>query len=286
MHPSTILSKTRLRLRDAVTSLRRVLATPSVEPTVANVFHCCVHKTGSQWVKRILGDPELYQLTGLKTYEYQADMPGQHDPRRVDDRSFASPFPLSTIVSPIYIDYHNYRDIPKRGVTRGFFVSRDPRDIVVSWYFSQRYSHGLMGDTGKVRRKLGDLDKSDGMTYAIRFLDEFGVFRAQRSWIEASDPTVLFVRFEDLIGPDSLTWFLRIFDHCEMKTVDVETARRLLDRYAFEKLSGRSRGDENVLTHFRKGVSGDWRNHFDQQASDVFHEVTGDLVELLGYDEN
>ena len=33
----------------------------------------------------------------------------------------------------------------------------------------------------------------------------------------------------------------------------------------------------------RKGVIGDWKNHFDQEALDIFNELAGPMMENLGY---
>jgi hypothetical protein len=35
--------------------------------------------------------------------------------------------------------------------------------------------------------------------------------------------------------------------------------------------------------HYRKGVAGDWRNYFDPPLRAYFREVTGDLLDALGY---
>jgi hypothetical protein len=283
MKLQTIASKARLRVKDSMIKTRGFFTRPALYSSSDNVFHCCLQKTGSQWVKRVLGDPDVFRSTGLRIYQYQADMPAGHDPRPINRRTFTEPFPERTIVSPLYIDYENYKAIPKPESSRTFFVTRDPRDLVVSWYFSQRYSHGLMGDIGEVRGVLGDLPKSEGLSYAIRHLDDFGLFAAQRSWLMAEgDQDVLVVRFEDLIGKNSLAAYRRVFDHCRLE-VDDETLEVVLERYSFQRLSGRDQGKEDVYTHFRKGVAGDWQNHFDDQVLATLREVTGDLVEALGH---
>jgi len=59
----------------------------------------------------------------------------------------------------------------------------------------------------------------------------------------------------------------------------------LVERNAFSKLSGgRAQGQENVHNHYRKGVSGDWQDHLTQAHLDHFYELTGDTLEILGYE--
>lgn len=280
-----VISKARLRIRDFALASRSAVTRPDGNSPSENVFHCCLHKSGSQWVRRILKDARIYQHTGLRAHHYQSAMPGGHDPRPVNARTFDHPFPPRTVITPLYIDYPGYLSIPKPDSARAFFVTRDPRDIVVSWYFSSKYSHRLMGDLGEARAALSDLDEVAGMQYTIRHLADFGLFDAQRSWLTSdSDETTLVVKFEDLIGEGGINEFASLFEHCRME-LPRSTLEAILDTYSFERLSGRDRGEEVAEAHFRKGIAGDWRNHFGAPVQATFAEVTGDLVKQLGYPE-
>ncbi len=46
---------------------------------------------------------------------------------------------------------------------------------------------------------------------------------------------------------------------------------------------GRAQGEENQLSHYRKGVVGDWQNTFDDHSTQLFHQIAGDLLSDLGY---
>ena len=67
--------------------------------------------------------------------------PGGIDPRKMTEIRFEAPLPPGTIVSPLYLDYPGFRSIPKPDSYRAFFVMRDPRDILVSWYLSIKHYH-------------------------------------------------------------------------------------------------------------------------------------------------
>ncbi len=59
-----------------------------------------------------------------------------------------------------------------------------------------------------------------------------------------------------------------------------------IDAGSFERLTGgRKRGEEKPGAHMRKGVVGDWRNHFDEADQSTFHEHAGTLLKELGYDD-
>lgn len=66
---------------------------------------------------------------------------------------------------------------------------------------------------------------------------------------------------------------------------DPESVRRCVQEASFEKLSrGRSRGDEDPSSFFRKGVAGDWKAAFSEQDRRVFEEEAVGLLVRLGYD--
>jgi Sulfotransferase domain len=251
-----------------------------------NIYHCTVHKSASQWVHAVLSDPRIYRSSGLRTYRYQDSLAGQHDPRKLTERRFETVFPAATIATTLYIDYEGFESIPKPPRYKAFFVMRDPRDVLVSWYFSSKLSHPLMGDLGRIRRDLNRLSEPDGLLFCIDYLSEFGLFAAQRSWAGATmkDANVLLVRYEDLIGEELLATFARLLSHCDIR-VPTNELEALLHSYRFEELAGRPRGQEDRLAHYRKGVAGDWRNHFNDKVAARFEKVAGDLIPLWNYND-
>lgn len=252
-----------------------------------NVYHLCVHKTASQWLRAICSDPAVYRHSGLLPYHYQSEQEGGEG-RPITQRSFDRPFPSRTIVSPLYIDFANFAAVPKAGAYRAFFVQRDPRDIVVSWYFSTRYSHPTKyGRLEGAREHLGQLPLEDGLMQCVDDLERMGLFAALRSWAPstARDPNVMIVRYEDLVGPSAAAHFERVFLHCDIP-LGRTALERLLQRYRFERMSGgRSKGEEDKKSKYRKGQPGDWVNHFTPRVTQKFEAVAGSLVAELGYAE-
>lgn len=54
----------------------------------------------------------------------------------------------------------------------------------------------------------------------------------------------------------------------------------------FEKLTGRTRGQESSGSFMRKGVSGDWREVFTERDKRIFKEEAGELLVDLGYEKD
>jgi len=49
---------------------------------------------------------------------------------------------------------------------------------------------------------------------------------------------------------------------------------------------GRPRGVEDVTAHQRKGVAGDWRNHFTDRIKRAFKARYGGLLVATGYEKD
>jgi hypothetical protein len=249
-----------------------------------NVFHCCVFKTASQWLRGILRDPVVYRYSGLTHHHYQSEMPGGYDPRPVLEREFDKPFPKRTIAGPLYITHEAYDLIPRPQRFATFFVTRDPRDLVVSGYFSTKYSHGPRGRIKDRRELLNAVGESEGLRLFMDMMDEAGIFETLRSWVRAAtdDDLIKIFRYEDLTGAGQLGALQSLTKHCDIRIPD-SCLRDLADRHSFERLSGRQRGSEDLHAHYRKGVAGDWTSKFDETTLTYFDELAGDVADDLGY---
>jgi hypothetical protein len=252
---------------------------------LANLYHCCIHKSGSQWIPQLFSDPVVLKRSGLPVHRYEARLPQGYDPRRITERTFVHPFPRGTVVSPIYIDFPCFERIPKPRRYRAFYIMRDPRDVVVSYYFSWKTSHaGGSEEMLALRRRLNAIPMEEGLMATMESLAEGRNFDGLRSWRDAAlrDPAARVFRFEDLIGTRQQETFRALFNHCRVRLTDAELAG-LLDRHSFERLSGHKPGVADEKSHYRKGVSGDWRNYFSVRVSRRLTELAGDLVPYLGY---
>lgn len=243
------------------------------KPQVQNLYLASVQKTGSQWLSAVLSDPEINSLTSLKPYPQ----------RRYEYDEFKRTFPRGVYVPGLYISYDLYEEIIKPTSYRTVYVMRDPRDIVVSWYWSMKETHTIMGKVSKYRAALNELNFDEGLHYCI---DAFNMkFACMRSWANnLSDPNVLPVRLEasrsDPVG------FVQII----LRHIDINCDRillsRILENYTIQKmrakdLEKRSAGEES---HYRRTPSSH-REVFSLKHQQHFREVNGNLLEVLGYEE-
>ena len=92
------------------------------------------------------------------------------------------------------------------------------------------------------------------------------------------------VRYEDLLArPEpEMARLLRFLG----AAADEKSVGRCVGAASFERLSkGRTRGEEDPSSFFRKGVAGDWRDTFTERDRHVFQEEAGTLLAALGYGE-
>mgnify|MGYP006294037507 CR=1 FL=1 len=201
----------------------------------------------------------------------------------------------------------------------GVHVIRDPRDILVSAYFSHLRSHETQSwpDLVEHRRRLREVDKREGLFLQIDFISD--VFEALRTWDYGADG-MLELTFEELTVRPYRT-FLRIFEHLGMlderdlglrrqivylarglwnqavteaglsrrlrlkqRTIPGERLLAVVYQNRFgKKTGGRARGEEDRASHYRKGVSGDWREHLETAHVEALRERFPGLLRVTGY---
>lgn len=90
------------------------------------------------------------------------------------------------------------------------------------------------------------------------------------------------VRYEELLDQPSIV-MSRMLRFLGVDN-DQEIIEKCIGNASFEKMgSGPSQGSENSTFFLRKGVSGDWKEHFNQDLSKQAWSIAGDLLESLGY---
>ena len=93
------------------------------------------------------------------------------------------------------------------------------------------------------------------------------------------------VRYEDL-SSDPVGETRKLLEFLGAHS-DEEVARQCVEAASFEQLSGgRTQGEEDSSSFYRKGVSGDWKNHFTDRDKRAFKEEAGDLLVRLGYEKD
>jgi lipopolysaccharide transport system ATP-binding protein len=234
-------------------------------PAIVHVTHW---KAGSQWIHKILMRcaPQLIVA-----------------PRLRQDQFLYWPILPGGVYPTVYVTKAQYDRIALPPESQRFVVIRDLRDTLTSAYFSMKISHPVTEDgLVDLRATLLSLDFEEGMLHLMEhWLPACAA--VQTSWIEADEPLV---RYEDLLEHDLEILEPLLLDRCRLP-VERRVFQEAVISCRFDRLTqGRGRGVEDTLAHERKGIAGDWRNHFTPRITRAFKHRFGGLLVATGYEQD
>jgi lipopolysaccharide transport system ATP-binding protein len=232
------------------------------------VFHVTHWKAGSQWIRKILTDCAPERI-----------IPAEEDGSQFLKR----PLVPGRIYTPVYASRDQFNSVHKPPNWRRLVVIRDLRDTLVSVYFSVKFSHPMLSDELRaMRAKLESLELRQGL---IWLMDEWLHHCAtiQHSWLESGERLL---HFEDLNENDLELLEPILADELRVP-LPRPRIRQVILNNRFEKVTGgRPRGLEDVSSHYRKGIAGDWRHYFTEDAKEQFKARFGDLLIATGYEKD
>ena len=263
----------KVRIYDALLSIR------SVSPFVKrkNVYHLAVQKTGSHYIKAVFKHDLVVKKSGLRS------VPG----RRYEWTQPKWSFPKGTFVPALFISYWHFKEIKKRCPYSVFAVQRDPRDIVVSWYYSALETHRLAGSIPYHRKKLETLSFQEGIRYSIDY--NLLKFEFMRSWYSSVDDDILIIHLENLKN-NPVQELSALFDHVGLSLTSDEI-EKVSNDVTVLSLRQKDANRMNLLkrslknTNHYRGYSGSWKELWSDETKKYFYEKTGDLIEFLGYEK-
>jgi hypothetical protein len=172
---------------------------------------------------------------------------------------------------------------------RTIYVVRDGRDVVISYYMSL-----VRGEP----RNRAAIEKSLGATLAAdRIRDHLPKFLLhcrdnKRASIPYRDHVFhalkrgySMIRYEDLLENGEET-FAKAVELLLGRPADFDRIRQVLHDNDFKTRTGRERGVEAKRVFMRKGIAGDWRNHFSRESAEIFNDYAGDVLVELGYESD
>ncbi len=248
-----------------------------------NIYHVCGPRTGSQWFKSFYDI--ISEYIGMSIYDLEVDRYGW-DYRIFTQRYETIPVDNKKLACPLYMSYDSFLKLPK--ISNNFktiCVIRDPRDQLISFYNSVRYSHPQIGLHPDWRARLESYEnKKESIIEALKIMKEFGIIDAMDSYKHFyNDPKCLVFRYRELFGNEQFAHFRHLIDWLEIPISYAELGQ-VLSILSFEKIThGRSQGVEDKFAHYRIDISDDWKNHFDDELNVKFKEIAGDIVANLGY---
>lgn len=267
------------------------------------------HKCATMYAASILERVSV-ELGLLRRTYYRPDDFGGDLRRHVDEHDV-------DIVSYLDAEWEHVEDLDD---FLGVHVVRDPRDILVSAYFSHLHSHDTSAwpELRDHRRTLREVSKEEGLHLEMEFTGY--AFESMRKW-DYDRENILELKFEKLASRPYEFWLeaTRHLDLVDERDFGLRKnlvyalrgitnqahrkygwwpvslpreripAQRLLaivfDNRFSRKSGGREQGESDPESHYRKGKPGDWRNHLTPELLEEFTDRFPGLLEKTGYAE-
>jgi len=173
-------------------------------------------------------------------------------------------------------------------------VWRDGRDQLISQYYHSLFENDK-GNTRLVKQVRGEVNFTDygsikknlpafiQYAYENKHFPKFSWSDFVSVWHKRKD--CCHVKYENL-RYNTVVELQRIVMELTDRELPLGVAQAIADEFSFENQSGRKPGQENQKSFMRKGIIGDWKNHFDSEAKKLFAHYAGEELIKLGYEKD
>ena len=168
--------------------------------------------------------------------------------------------------TPAYVFYLDFIDSFYPRIKK-LCITREPKDRVVSWHFNE---------VRKGRKMETEISDEFAADYCRnRIIKEYEALLAYGGHIHCFAYESLQERPQEIVRG-----FLQYLGAVS----DDEIVEQMIKEAAFEKVSGqdndsggRKKGEELITSHYRKGISGDWKNYLTPAQAELIDGLTDDL---------
>lgn len=240
------------------------------------LFIAGMPKSGTTWLEKMMSSYPGYEeilLPGANFYELRTGKGHLYD---LPNNAFKS---LSDCLILTKMHCHgseqNVRVLREAKIPYAI-LCRDPRDVAVSHYYYV-LNTPWHGDY----RALKDCDVQAGIRYFIsKRLPEFAHW--MRSWRDNRNKQQSLMTSYEAMLEDTEAVVHEIFQLFGLDA-DEKKVRQIVDSNSFKNLEVKDRGK---TAFFRKGMSGDWVNHFTPELCREFRKVDGQILIEFGYERD
>lgn len=250
--------------------------------TQKSIIHFSINKAATQHVKNVL--KQLSQKNNLIHIDFNG-------------YAFASKLPYLDLLSETEMERYNHIFKPKGylysvfgGMVKNIhhldsyniiLSIRDPRDILVSKYYSIAYSHAVPHHTGNKRsyflekREQAQKSRIDAFVRSeCRIVKS--VFQTYKNELVEKHRNTGIIRYESMIS-DYEEWLTALAQKAGLSLTTTLKKNLLLE---FEQTQGKK---EDINRHLRKGVSGDYREKLTPETISILNEELEELLVFFGY---
>lgn len=225
-----------------------------------NIRVCEFPKSGGTWLSQMLGD--LFDLP----YPRNSGLPFK---KCIQHEHYPGPSNHKTIL-----------------------VVRDGRDVLTSAFFHFLVAENKRPPTLlKKWRNLMGVDNFDNVEELLPkfievFNDNYKVGGRRITWsqhirsFDLNSNKIIVIKYEDLLK-DAFVELEKISNWYSIQPI--KAYDEVIQKYSFKSQTNRPNGEEDKDSFLRKGISGDWKNYFNESSIQVFNKLHKETLEDLGY---
>lgn len=233
---------------------------------MTDVYFLGHHKCATSWMRKV-----FRHIAQKKHWNYEVHQ-GINDFLKFENSK-------RTIKMFVNAVHENFK-IPEH--EKAVHLLRDPRDAMISGYWSWKNSHkNNNAEILEVREVLNRCSLTEGLEVMLNYIR---IFDQIPKYVPGKFRNILDIRYEELLE-NSFYIFNKMFKFLDLALTD-EEVQFLTDEYSFKNITMRLPGNENKNSHYRKGVSGDWKNYFTLDIKKKFKKKYGEELILLGYEKD
>ena len=267
-----------LRFRMQIRAARKNYRRDDLSSKHPLLFIAGLPKSGTSWMESMLASyPGYTTVMPPRAIAYEQAHKGSHDFELPEDLFSQLQEARAVLKLHVHGSLHNVRLLREAGIPY-VVMYRDLRDVAASHYFYVRRTpwHPEYED-------YSGLDVEAGLRHFARtLLPDFVDWMC--SWRENRDPEQsIELRYEDLLA-DTVGEFRRVASHFSLD-ISPSTIENIVEEHSFENMSGgRTQGEQDSDSFVRKGVAGDWKQHFTPDLKDRFEKHAGQVLTNFGYE--
>lgn len=242
------------------------------------LFIAGLPKSGSTWIEKMVSSYEGY-------HEYLLPAIAKHELATGGSHDFEMPSNMfdhlqrALVLTKMHChgSLNNVNVLERSGINY-VVLHRDLRDVAVSYHFYVQNTPWHPEHKFHTQATI-----EEGLhVFAERMLP--GYVQWVESWTDNANPEQsIQLKYEEMLeNPvEGMTRIATLFELDNSKS----TIESIVDAYSFKKMSGgRTRGESSTTAFARKGVAGDWVNHFTPSLREAYGKQLADFLVRHGYE--
>jgi len=246
-----------------------------------SVIHYSVNKAATQYTKSIMlrcGQENGLVPARFSDYAWVSSCPYLFDLSKEAVKPYLQVFQPKGFVYTVLGGL--VEGIPNIENYRPVIMIRDPRDVLVSAYYSYSTSHGVPHSKEKATEFLELRNRILAMTvdeYVKEMCEESKWRMSQYIELNSTCPSARIMKYEDMIS-DFSGWFEALLNHCEWSISD-----KLRDQIETQAEKASNPSKENTSKHRRQVTPGDYERKLKPETIEYLNDYLSECLVAFNY---